>query len=148
MASTTIISRTTRPAVQHYVGMGLRAAALATVVNLVIYAIGKWLLGLPFNIVMQGGAAPSPLPVFMVILMSALPALLAAGVLYGLNRFTRHGLGIFQAVSAVLLLLSLGGPLTLPIDGGTRAALASMHFAAAAAIVGVLTVLSRRQPRA
>ncbi|HSH78427.1 MAG TPA: hypothetical protein VLA19_07835 [Herpetosiphonaceae bacterium] len=34
MASTTIVSRTTRPTVRHYLGMGLRAAALATAMHL------------------------------------------------------------------------------------------------------------------
>jgi hypothetical protein len=82
----------------------------------------------------------------MIILMSAVPGLLAAGVLLGLNRLFRRGLRIFQAVAAVLALLSLGGPLSLPIDGGTIAALASMHLAAAVSIVGVLTILSARQP--
>ncbi len=148
MATTTIVSRNTRSTVQHYLGMGLQAAALAAVINVAIYAIGRALLDLPFNIPMQPGAPPSPLPVFMVVLMSVLPGLLAAGVLYGLHRFTRHGLAIFQGLSAVLVLLSLAGPLTLPIDGGTKAALVAMHFAAAASIVGVLTVLSSRRERA
>ncbi len=146
MTSTTIVSRSTRSDVAHYLGMGLRAAALATLVNVAIYALGKALFNLPFMVPMQAGAEPNPLPLFMVILMSVVPGVLAAGVLYGLNRFFRSGLRIFQAVAAVLALLSLGGPLSLPIDGGTIAALASMHLAAAGSIVGVLTTLSARQP--
>jgi hypothetical protein len=144
MTSTTIASRNPRPGVQRYLGLGLRAAVLATVVNVALYAVGKVLLNLPLAVPMQAGMEPSPLPVFMVILMSAVPGVLAAGVLYGLHRFTRRGLAIFQALSAVLALLSLGGPLSLPVDGGTIALLASMHLAAAVAIVGVLTVLSPR----
>jgi hypothetical protein len=83
----------------------------------------------------------------MVIVMSVVPAVLAAVVLYVLNRLTRHGLRIFVALPVVLVLLSLAGPLTLPIDGGTLAALSLMHFGAAAAIVGVLAVLSPRSQR-
>ena len=146
MTSTTIVSRSTGSDIAHYLGMGLRAAALASVVNVAIYVLGKALFNLPFIGPMQAGAEPNPLPLFMVILMSAVPGMLAAGVLYGLNRFFRRGLRIFQAVAAVLALLSLGGPLSLPIDSGTIAALASMHLAAAVSIVGVLTILSARQP--
>ena len=146
MTSTTIVSRSTRSDVAHYLGMGLRAAALASVVNVAIYALGKALFNLPFMVPMQTSAEPNPLPLVMVILMSAVPGVLAAGVLYGLNRFFRSGLRIFQAVAAVVALLSLGGPLSLPIDAGTIAALASMHLAAAVSIVGVLTTLSARQP--
>ncbi len=146
MTSTTIGSRSTRSNVAHYLGIGLRAAALASVINMAIYALGKALFNLPFMVPMQAGAEPNPLPLFMIILMSAVPGLLAAGVLLGLNRLFRRGLRIFQAVAAVLALLSLGGPLSLPIDGGTIAALASMHLAAAVSIVGVLTILSARQP--
>ena len=147
MTSTTIVSRSTRAEVLHYLGIGLQAAALASVVNVAIYVLGKALFNLPFMVPMQAGAEPNPLPVFMVIFMSAVPGVLAAGVLYGLNRFTRRGLRTFQAVAAVLALLSLAGPLSLPIDGGTIAALASMHLAAAGAIVGVLTAGSARQQR-
>ena len=148
MTSTTMVSRRTRAGVQHYLGLGLRAAALATLVNVAIYALGKALLNLPFILPMQPGGELSPLPLFMVILMSALPGVLAGGVLYVLDRFTRHGLTIFQGVAAILVLLSLAGPLSLPIDGGTKAALVSMHLAAAASIVAVLTVLSARSGRA
>ena len=146
MTSTTIVSRSSRSDVLHYLRIGLGAAVLASVANAAIYALGKALFRLPFLVPMQAGAEPNPLPLFMVILMSVVPGVLAAGVLYGLNRFFRSGLRIFQAVAAVLALLSLGGPLSLPIDGGTIAALASMHLAAGVSIVGVLTTRSARQP--
>ncbi len=147
MTSTTSTFRGVQSGVQHYLRRGLLAAALATLVNVAIYAVGKALFNLPFAVPMQAGAAPSPLPIGMVIVMSAVPGVLAAGVLHGLNRFTRHGRPIFQGVAAVLALLSLAGPLVLPIDGGTIAALATMHLAAAASIVGVLSIRSSRLPR-
>ncbi len=148
MTATTIVARSTWSDVLHYLKIGLQAATLASVVNVAIYALGKALLNLPFILPMQPGGEPSPLPLFMVILMSALPGVLAGGVLYVLDRFTRRGLTIFQGVAAILVLLSLAGPLSLPIDGGTKAALVSMHLAAAASIVGALTVLSARSGRA
>jgi hypothetical protein len=123
------------------------AAALATLVNVAIDTVGKAFFNLPFAVPMQAGAAPGPLPIGMVIVMSAVLGVLAAGVLYGLQRGTRHALSIFQGVAAVLVLLSLAGPLTLPIDRGTMAALAAMHLTAAASIVGVLRVQSSRLQR-
>lgn len=145
MTSTMIVARSARADVLHYFKLGLLAAALASAVNLTIYALSKALFNLPFLVPMQSGTEPNPLPVFMVILMSAVPGVLAAGVLFGLNRFTRRGLLVFQVVAVVLALLSLAGPLSLPIDGGTSAALASMHLGAAVAIVGVLTAGAARQ---
>ena len=56
-------------------------------------------------------------------------------------------LTIFQGVADVLALLALTSPRTLPIDTGTIAALAAMHLAAAASIVGVLRVQSSRLQR-
>lgn len=148
MTSTTIASQSTQPGILHYLGLGLRGAVLASVINVAIFILGRVLLNLPFMIPMQGSSEPSPLSVIMVVVASTVPALLAAVVLYVLNRFTRHGLRIFVALSVVFVLLSLGGPLALPIDGGTIAALSLMHFTAAAAIVGVLAVLSSRSQRA
>ncbi len=145
MTATTIVARSTWSDVLHYLKIGLQAATLASVVNVAIYVLGKALFTLPFLVPMQPGAEPNPLPVFMVILMSAVPGVLAAGVLLGLNSVTRRGLRIFQVAAAVLVLLSLVGPLSLPIDGGTIAALTSMHLAAAVTIVGVLTARSPRQ---
>ena len=147
MTSPTIAAQNTQPGILHYLGLGLRGAALASVVNVAIYYLGRALFNLPFAIPMQTGAEPSPLPVIMVVVASTVPALLAAVVLYILNRLSRHGLRIFVALSVVLALLSLVGPLSLPIDGGTIAALSLMHFGAAAAIVGVLAMLSARSQR-
>ncbi len=48
-------------------------------------------------------------------------------------------------VSVVVLLLSFWGLLSVPVDAATKVALSVMHVVAAAAIVGVLTTLSRAQ---
>jgi hypothetical protein len=60
-----------------------------------------------------------------------IPGLLAGVFYWALSRFTRRATTIFLAVSAAFALISLAGPLTLPIDLGTRLALAAMHLVAA-----------------
>jgi hypothetical protein len=71
------------------------------------------------------------------------PAIGATILLTVLGRFTRRPVLIFQIVAAASLLLSFGGPWSLPVETSTKIILSLMHVVAAGAIVGTLSVLGR-----
>jgi hypothetical protein len=116
---------------------GVLAAAVAAAGNLLAYVAARALLASDLAIPL-GGSAVEPLPAAAVVIASAAPALLAALFLWLLQRYASRPLAVFYGVSAALLLLSFGAPLSLPVAIGTRLTLVLMHVLAGAAIVGVL----------
>lgn len=113
------------------------AGAVAAVGNLLVF----WIAGgtaVPLNI--PGPQGTMPLTAVPVIAASFIPAVLAAGFLWVLARFTKTPIRTFQMVAAGLALLSLIGPLALGVAASTKAVLALMHIVAA---VSIVTVLSR-----
>ncbi len=122
----------------------LVAAISAAIANFIVFVVAKNVFGLGLAIPLGGAGSPiEPLPAFMVVIATAVPALAAAGLLALLARFTRRPILVFQIIAAVFALLSLGGPLSLPVDTTTKLALGLMHLVAAAVITGVLTTWSR-----
>jgi hypothetical protein len=119
-----------------------RAAALAAVAAAVANAIVFFItigLGVDLNGPFMGPDAPAaPLSVVQVIIASAVPVIGAALLLWALARFTPRPIPIFVAIAAVFGVLSLGGPLTLPVSDGLKAALALMHVVAGVVITYVL----------
>jgi hypothetical protein len=122
---------------------GLLAAAVAAVANIVVWTIERMLLGLPLPVPQGAGNEMAPLPVVLVVVVSVVMAIGGTLLLAILNRFVRRPIDWFWGVSAVALLISFGGPLSLPVDTATKAGLTAMHLVAAAAIVGSLTSMSR-----
>lgn len=122
----------------------LIAGAVAAIANLVLYVLVTLAFGIGLEVQMGGPQAPvEPLGAVPVILMSALPALVAAGLLWLLNRFVARPFALFQAIAAVVALLSLGGPLTLQVGVASKIVLSLMHIVAATAIVLVLRQRAR-----
>ncbi|MEI6386372.1 MAG: DUF6069 family protein [Spirochaetota bacterium] len=76
----------------------------------------------------------TPLAAGMVIAASIVPAIGAAFLLMLLDRFTSRPIRIFQLTALVVGLLSLGGPLALPLSWAVRLPLEAMHVCTAAAI--------------
>lgn len=115
--------------------VGLVAGLAAGVANLLVYFITAALFSLPYLVPAGGpGTEPAPLPIFAIVAACAIPGLLAGILYWALGRFTSRATTIFTVVAIAFALISLGGPLTLPIDLGTRLALAAMHIVAAAII--------------
>lgn len=107
-------------------------------------------LGVSFLMSPTPGAPPFPLPVGMVVLMSAAGAL-AGTVAYALlGRLAPHRRSwLFPTVAVVFLLLSFAGPLTVEgADAATRAALMTMHVLAGGSTIALLTRLGRRTSQA
>lgn len=135
MAATATTPRGVRTALGRTLLIGLLAGLAAGLANLLVYGLGS-LFGAPFLVPMGGpGSAAAPLPFFAIVLASAVPALGAALLYWGLGRFTGRATTIFVAIAGLFALLSLAGPLSLPIDLGTRVWLALMHLVAGAIIV-------------
>lgn len=146
MATTTSTApRVARTTIGRTLLVGLLAGLAAGVANLLVFFVAQ-ALGAPFQVPMGGPGSPAlPLPFFAVIAASTVPGLGAAVLYWALGRFAgARATTIFIAVAAIFGLLSLAGPLTLPIDLFTRLAMALMHIVAGIIITGGL-VRSARQ---
>jgi apolipoprotein N-acyltransferase len=89
--------------------------------------------GIALDVRMTPGT-PAPdqqVGVASIIFMAVLIGVVAALVATGLERFVSHAKGAWMIVSAVLLLLSLLGPLGAAATTPARIALVCMHLAAA-----------------
>ena len=117
----------------------LLAAILAAVANAVVLTIEKNVFKLPMLVTTVPGTNLTPLSYLMVIEVSAAVAIAAALLLIFLARFVAHPIRWFQIIALVILVLSLAGPLSIPVDMATRMALGAMHLVAALVIVWVLT---------
>jgi len=115
---------------------GLFGSAGALVLNSVIFFGANAALAGSIQTA-QSGQAPVDLPYAAVLAASVIPVFVGAAVLWGLLRFTRLGLPAWSILALAVAVLSVGAPLTAPIDGGSKIALSLMHLATgAAAILG------------
>jgi hypothetical protein len=125
--------------------VGPLAGVVAAIGNLIVFFIAKG-VGVPFIMPLSGPeSTPEPLPFFAVIMASVVPAIAAAIFLAILAKFTARAALIFTIVSVLFLLVSFGGPFSLPVDLATQVALSLMHIVAGVAIVGILTTYGRSQ---
>lgn len=120
------------------------AGVSALILNAIVFFVAQGPLGITLVAPGPNGPTPEPLPFAAVAAASFAPALGAAALLAVLSRFTARPLLIFQVIAVVFLLLSLGGPFSLPVPQGVQITLAVMHFTTAAAIVGTLSALARQ----
>lgn len=128
------------------VWVGPLAAVVAAIANLLVFFIAQNLLG----ITLLGPAGPGstemgPIPAIMVVIMSVIPAIGATIILAVLGRFLTRPIRVFGIISVVLLVLSLAGPLGLPVAVSTKLILSLMHIVAAVTIVGLLTMWGREK---
>jgi Family of unknown function (DUF6069) len=116
----------------------LTAGAIAAVANLVVYFIAV-AANVPLQVAAPGSSELQRLPFVPVILASLIPALAAAALLLALKRFTPRANMVFQVIAVVFILVSFGGPLGQPTDGGTKFVLNLMHVVAGVIITLGLT---------
>lgn len=116
-----------------------RAAALvgAAVASATVWAVAVPLLGVDLA-VWQGGPAPQPVGLVMVLAASLVAGLLGWALLALLEKFTSRGRAIWTAVAVVVAVLSLAAPLTSAASPGAALALALMHVVVAAVAVPAL----------
>jgi hypothetical protein len=134
VASTDLIDASpTTPAVAPLRGAGWGILA-ALIANSVILIVANALLSGSVQTA-QGDQAPADLPYAAVAAASVVPLLLGALALWVLARFSGSALRIWTVVVVVVTLLSLLAPASLPVDGGSKVALAAMHLLTGAAAV-------------
>lgn len=116
----------------------LIAGVIAAIINVVIFFVGGAVLG-GIDVDMNGTGAFAPMPFFLPIIASLLPALVAGVGLWIARRFIPKGNQVFVIGTAVLMLLSLAIPFSGQI-GTTSAAivLAVMHLVVGAVMIGYL----------
>lgn len=123
--------------------LGAVAGAVAAALNAVVYLVASLLGAIPLDVEIPNTGGP--LPIEAVVIFSFVPAILAAGFLALLGRFTKRPLRTFTIVAVVVFMLSLYTPFSIP--GAPFAmilALELMHLVVAVIVVAVLTKLGRR----
>ena len=116
----------------------LLAGVGAAAANTLIYVIASAAGAMPQTVLVPG--VNQPIGLMQVIPNSFVPAILAAGFLALLNRFTRRPVRYFRIIAAVLLVLSFANPFIIPdAPLAMILVLELMHVIAAAVIVGLLT---------
>lgn len=122
----------------------LLAALAAALANAIVYAIAEAVGALPNSVLVPTASGERPLALGEVVFGSVVPIVGAGIVLAVLARFTDRPLRALWRIAAVVLLISLGGPLALPdAPGDMVVALTFMHVVAAAVGLSVLTRLAR-----
>jgi Family of unknown function (DUF6069) len=106
------------------------AAMLAPVLVWVVARIA----GADLSVALSG-QPPMPITLPAVIITALLAALAGWALLAVLERFTGRARLLWTAVAALVLLVSLSGPLTVAASGGTKLTLVLMHLA-----VGVVLI--------
>lgn len=112
----------------------LTSGLIALLICLVWYGAVS-IIGIDVEIQAPGSDKTEPLPIPAIVFATLIPALAGTGLAMVLKRMTGRGLLIFQIVAGVVLVLSLGSPLGLPVDTVNKLVLVAMHFIAAGAVV-------------
>ncbi len=119
--------------------LALIGGIVGAVINILIALIAPSLIGQSLQIPNPSTNVLEPLPLFAVITASLVPAFIGAGVLLGLKKFFTNGTRVFQIVGVVFALLSLIGPMTMPMSNEIKIVLNLMHLVAAASIIIALS---------
>ena len=121
---------------------GALALVVAAAANAVVYLVASSLGAMPQD-VDANGQGPITLP--MVVAMSAAGAVAGTLVYALVGRLARRPVRVFRLVSALALVLSFVGPLTIPgAPAAMVAALLVMHVITAVIVAGLLTTLAAR----
>ncbi len=117
---------------------GLKAIAVAVVVNVVLFFAFSAAGMIPKSIVIPN--AGGPLTATPVAISSTIPLVIATLLFMGLVRFTRRPALIFTILAGVVALASLASPFSIPgVPLGMVVALNVMHLVAAGSITWFLT---------
>jgi len=110
---------------------------VASIINLVIYAIGR-----AGDVAMVTNGVDLPA---VAVVASSIIGVVGGTIAYALlGRFTSRPISIFRIVGLIVLVLSLVGPVFIPARGAFLAIMLSMHIVAGVVTIGMLTTLARR----
>jgi hypothetical protein len=117
------------------VRVSLLGGIVGAALNLLVYVSAR-ALGVDFVARFDPDAAAAPLPFVMPVAATLIASLVASFVASGLRKWSKRPASVFALISALFLLVSVGGPLTLgAASHATKAALVTMHVIAALCIV-------------
>jgi hypothetical protein len=139
--NTTMVSESKTTVPNKWVS-GLVGGAIALIGSLALWVIAR-LLGISLLVASgpPGQSPPAPLSAGQIIIVVAISALAATAVFALLRRiFDQRANRIFQVIAVVVLLLSFGGPLSLPVSAANKIVLGLMHLVTGASIVWALTL--------
>ena len=125
------------------------AALCAAAANVAFYFLAKASHAELYGNFAGAGSPLTPLPIAPVIVSSAVPALVAGGLLALLGKFAPgRALLIFEVIAGIVVLASLGLPFVLPETTSivTKIVLCAMHVIAGAVTVGVLGTMGTKRP--
>ena len=124
----------------------LLAVLLAAVTNAQVYFAASRLGIVSRGVLLPSPMGLSPLTVGMVVTASVVGAIGAALVFAIIGLLARRPVRLFRIVAAVVLVLSLVPPTTIPnVPLVMRITLGVMHVVTWAVSVGLLTALARRR---
>jgi hypothetical protein len=104
----------------------LTAGGITAASNAAAYLIAR-AINVPLEVTAPGSTTLQLLPFIAVILASVIPAFAGAAGLAVLRHFTPRADLIFQILTAIIVVVSLGGPLRQPTDDATKFVLNLMH---------------------
>lgn len=138
MATTSTPGRVTAPS-HRQLGSRSIAATAAVLAALVVWAVAVPLLGVQLTVRMTpGSGSVQTIGVGFVLAASVLAALLGWGLLVALERRTQRAGTVWTVAAAVVLLLSLAGPLTAAVTTGGTVSLVLLHLSVAAVLIPLL----------
>jgi hypothetical protein len=115
------------------------AALVASAVNLVVWAIAKFALGIPLRIPLGPPGSPIvDLPPIMIIIATVVGLAGGAVLLAILSRLVAQPVRVFTIVASIVLILSFAMPFSLPVDLATRLTLDVMHVVAGLTLIGLV----------
>jgi hypothetical protein len=132
-------SETNGEAINRLWRIGVNAAILAAIANLVVMIAGKNLLNIPFLVPpLEGTSQAVEVSLLDVVLSSILPALGATVLFVILRQVSPHPVQLFFWIATALLLASFLF-LMVETDMSTKICLALMHVITAGIIMWLLT---------
>jgi hypothetical protein len=122
------------------------AVALGVLAALAVWGISELVFGVDVRQPAFGTGVPQDLTAGPVVVASLVAGLAAWLALALLERLTRHARAVWVALATLVLVVSLGAPLSgRGIDGGSRLVLALLHLTVGALLI---VLLARTSPPA
>lgn len=126
------------------VPLALAAAALAAVLNALVFVVASALGALPQSVLIPSPVGAEPLAIGQVIGFSVFGVLAGALVLAALGRFVRRPFTVFRIVALVVLVVSFASPFSVPgAPVPWVLTLELTHVVAALAAIGILAQARR-----
>lgn len=141
----TIKTASQRPSLGRIALGATAGAAIALAIDVLLLAVFDAVLGVQPRVPLQPGSTSDLVAVGPAgLAWAVVPSAIGAGVVYAvLSRLIARPVRAFVVVAAIVFVVFLGGPATLPISSSEQLALVILHLASAISIVGAILVLAR-----